>query len=117
MATTFGLAATQAAPASAGSTVNVGGTATCAMFGLSPIQASSVTISANGHSRAVGTSGLPWKKGRYDLTLPSLPSKGTWGTMTVKCPRGSAHPGTHSKGVWLKPDWRNTTGDTSWRSV
>lgn len=116
-ASALGLVATQSSPAGAASTVNVGGTATCQMVGLKPIAASSVTISAAGRSARVGTSGLPWKYGRYDLSLPYLPNSGTWGTMTVNCPKGSYHAGNHTKNVWLKPDWRNTTGDTSWRNI
>lgn len=116
-ATTFGTVVAQVSPASAGSRVNVGGTATCSMVGMSPIKATSVRISASGTSTTVGTSGLFWKYGRYDLTLPYLPSQGTNGTMTVVCPRGSARPGSHSKTVWLKPGWRNTTGDTSWTAI
>lgn len=69
-AATCGTVVAQASPASAGSQVNVGGTATCSMVAMSPIGATSVTISAAGGTSGVGTSGLPWNYGRYDLTLP-----------------------------------------------
>jgi 4-hydroxybenzoate polyprenyltransferase len=118
LASTFGLVAIQAAPASAASTVWVGGTATCAWFGTKTLAASRVYVHADsGASNAVGTSGLPYKYGRYDLSLSYIPSGGTWASVTITCPSGSAHPGNHYTRWWLKPDWRNTTGDHSWRNI
>jgi len=107
-----------ASPAAAGSGVSIGGTATCTWYGNQTLPAVSVTTRLDtGVSVSVGTSGLPWKSGRYDATLSYVPSGGSWATVTITCSRFSLHPGAHSYRAWYKPDWRNTTGDHSWTRI
>lgn len=111
------LAAVAPAAAHAGSTVNVGGFATCAWVG-SGLAAQRVTITLDsGGSSTVGTSALPWQNGLYRMTFPSMPRGGTGATVTVTCSQVALHPGAHSFRVFLKPDWRNTTGDTTFKNV
>lgn len=110
----FGMAPSSA---SASSTVNVGGYATCAWLG-SGLAASKVTISLDsGGTQSVGTSSAPWSNGLYRMSFPWMPSGGTWATATVTCSSFSFHPGNQSYRIWLKPDWRNTTGDHSFWNV
>lgn len=94
-------------PASAGSTVSVGGYARCAtLYGT--IRAQSVTIRLDtGETRTVGTGMAPWNYARFDMNFSWMPKTGTGYTGSVSCPLGSRG------GSWrgsLKPDWRNTTG-------
>lgn len=111
------LVAVAPAAAHAGSTVNVGGFATCAWVG-SGLAAQKVTITLDsGGSSTVGTSGLQWQNGLYRMSFPSMPRGGTGATVTVTCSSFALHPGAHSFRTFLKPDWRNTTGDTTFRNV
>ncbi len=107
------MALVPASMASASSRVNIGGTATCRWLGGGGLRAVSVTVSFGGASSTVGTSAVPFRTGRYDTTLPSLPRGGANVRFDVTCSGLSNRPGTHTFYRWLKPDWRNTTGNTN----
>jgi hypothetical protein len=103
--------------ASASSTVNVGGYATCSSpIGSLAARSVSIALDSGGYS-SVGTSSLPWSNGLYRMTFGYMPSGGTWATAYVNCSSFAWHPGSHSFRIWLKPDWRNTTGDHSFWNV
>lgn len=99
--------------AQAGSTVYVGGYATCASF-AGPVAAKSVSVD---YGTPVGTSALPWRKGRYDTTIAYLPRTGANIRFVVTCPSLTNNPGAQTFYRWLKPDWRNTTGDTNFTNI
>ena len=93
-------------PASAGSTVTVSGTAKCGI-GFS---AASVTIRLDsGGQVTVGTSGLPWQIGRFEMKFGWMPQQGTGYTGWVSCRPGTSFSGGGSWRGYLKPDWRNNT--------
>jgi len=101
------LAMGTATPASAASSVAVGGTARCGVG----FAAASVTIRLDsGGQVTVGTSNLPWQRGRFDMRFGWMPQQGTGYTAWVNCTMYTSRSGSGSWRGYLKPDWRNTTG-------
>lgn len=97
--------------------VSVGGFATCPGVAYrGSVPAKSVTIRLDtGAQVTVGTSSLPWKFGRFDMSFSWIPSQGTGYTGTVTCPLGTPSKGGSWRG-FLKPDWRNTTGTITYKA-
>lgn len=100
----------------ASSKVNVGGRANCRSMVGGTQAAKKVTIKEEGNGESHSESTGMWND-TYRMTFSWMPAGGTWAQMTVNCGALAVSPGDHSKRVWLKPDWRNTTGDTSWTSI
>lgn len=101
-------------PASASSTVSVGGFALCpGLLGRGTVGARTVTIRLDsGGQQSVGTA--VFNKGRFDMKFSSMPRNGTGYTGWVTCPLGTQLGGqSRSWRGFLKPDWRNTTGTIS----